>query len=130
MLAASLGGFLDATYLAAQHYLGTIPNCSIFSGCEEVLTSPYATIAGVPLALLGAIYYLAVFLTTVLYLDTKDHRYLKLAALFTTVGFLVSLALLYLQFFVIGSLCLYCLVSAGASLILFALGVIVLSKNP
>lgn len=130
MLAASFGGFLDATYLAAQHYLGTTPNCSIFSGCGEVLTSSYATVAGVPLALLGALYYLAVFLTTILYLDSEDRRYLKLAALFTIVGFLASLALLYLQLFVIGFLCFYCLISAAASTILFALGITVLSKNP
>jgi len=128
MLAASLGGFLDATYLAAQHYLGTTPNCSIFSGCEEVLTSSYAAVAGVPLALLGALYYLAVFLTIILYLDSKDRRYLKFAALFTIVGFLVSLALLYLQLFVIGFLCFYCLISAGTSAILFVLGIVVLRK--
>lgn len=130
MLVASLAGFLDATYLAAQHYLGTVPNCSIFSGCEEVLTSAYATVGGVPIALLGAGYYLTIFLIIVLYLESRDLRYLKPAALLTIIGFLTSLGLLYLQFFVLSSLCLYCLISATVSTILFALGATILSKNP
>src|SRR5579872_6247498 len=52
-------GFLDATYLTILHYKNTIPPCTLH-GCEVVLSSVFATIGGVPIALIGAGYYLVV----------------------------------------------------------------------
>jgi len=124
-LAVSFLGFLDATYLTAEHYLVEVPLCPLFGGCEKVLTSQYATVLGIPLGLLGMIYYLTVLILTIFYLDTKRTNPLKIAAFLSIVGIITSLVLLYLQIFVIGALCLYCLISAGSSIILFALGVTV-----
>lgn len=118
----SFAGFADAAYLTAYHFLDQIPACS-FGNCEKVLSSSYATIAGVPIALLGAFYYLALFLLVVAYLDTKRVNLLVLAARLTALGFLASLWLLYLQFFVLQAMCVYCMVSAGSSLLLFGVGV-------
>lgn len=125
-LVISLLGFLDATYLAIKHYLGTPINCSIFEGCEKVTTSQYAVIGGMPVALLGAIYYLAIFLLMVAYLDTKRETDLSFAARLTPVGFLASVWFIYLQLFVIKAICLYCVVSAAISTILFVLGLFVI----
>jgi len=47
-LALSFVGFLDASYLTAKHYLNFEIPCSILNGCEQVLTSQYATLFGVP----------------------------------------------------------------------------------
>lgn len=124
-LVVSFLGFLDATYLTAEHYLAGVPLCPLLGGCEKVLTSQYATVLGIPLGLLGMIYYLTVLILTVLYLDTKRINPLKIVALLSIVGIVTSLVLLYLQIFVIGALCLYCLISAGASTTLFVLGVAV-----
>ena len=52
-------GFLDATYLTIKHYQGVLPPCSV-SGCENVLTSRYATVGTLPISLLGSVYYLLV----------------------------------------------------------------------
>src|SRR3990167_745687 len=128
LVLASFLGFLDATYLTVEHYLGVIPPCSIINGCEKVLTSPYATVGGVPVALAGAVYYLAVFLLALAYLDTRNGRLMVVAAYLTPVGFLASLVLVYLQVFVIGALCLYCLVSAGLSAVLFGTGSLILLR--
>jgi len=125
-LIVSLLGFLDATYLTAKHYLGEAPACSMIEGCEKVLTSSYATVGRVPVALMGAFYYLAIFFLTVAYLDTKRKGLLYFTARLTMVGFLVSLGLIYLQLFVIKAICLYCLASAASSTVLFGLGVFVL----
>ncbi len=116
-------GFLDATYLTAEHYLGFGLNCSIINGCEEVTTSPYSVVMGFPVALYGAMYYLLLFLLGVMYLDSGKDIVLYFAMLFTPLGFFASLWFLYLQVFVIKALCLYCLVSAGTSTTLFALGI-------
>ena len=125
-IVVSLIGFLDATYLTTKHYLRTPINCSVFNGCEEVTTSKYSTVAGIPVALLGAIYYLTIFILGIAYVDTKKEALAYFAARLTLIGFIVSLWLVYLQFFVLHALCLYCLVSAVTSTTLFVLGFFVL----
>lgn len=122
----SFAGFLDATYLAVKHYLGTPINCSIFAGCEKVTTSQYATLLGIPVALLGAIYYLLILVLVIAYLDTTKERVLYFTARLTPIGFLASLWFLFLQLFVIKALCLYCVISALTSTTLFILGIILL----
>ncbi len=46
----ALCGVADAIYLTVHHYTGEKVPCSIVAGCEQVLTSSYAEIAGIPLA--------------------------------------------------------------------------------
>lgn len=122
LILVSLAGFLDATYLTAKHYLGTPIPCSILDGCDEVTTSQYSVIAGIPVALLGSLYYLTIFILSVAYADTKKEWFAYVASHLTAVGFLASLWFVYLQFFVLHALCLYCLFSAVTSTILFILG--------
>ena len=47
-------GLADALYLTIEHLAGRSVPCSVTGGCEEVLTSSYAVIAGIPLAAVGA----------------------------------------------------------------------------
>lgn len=117
-------GFLDATYLTALHYLNVIPPCIVTSGCETVLTSEYNTLFGIiPNALLGSLYYLTLFILAIISLEFAQRRALALTALLTPIGFLMSAYFVYLQLFVLKAICFYCMVSAAASMILFALGV-------
>lgn len=122
-------GFLDASYLTAEHYLGAPLPCSILDGCEEVTTSKYSTIWNVPVALLGAIYYSLIFFLAIAYLDTRRDSIIRLAAYLTPLGFLASAWFVYLQLFVIKALCLYCIISAVTSIILFILGMIMLKYH-
>jgi len=121
-------GFIDAAYLTVTHYRGLMPTCSLLHGCDAVLTSGFATLGFVPVALIGAIYYLTVFLLVFGYLDTDWLILLRAAAWLTVLGFLASLGFVYLQVFVIRALCQYCLLSALISTILFGLGMLVLKK--
>jgi len=116
--AISLLGFLDAVYLTTSHYTGHI-TCSVISGCQEVLVSQYSEIFGIPLALLGAGYYLFILINSLLYIDNQN-KYSKLVLSYIPIfGFLFSIYLIYLMFFVIEALCQYCLLSAGSSTLLF-----------
>lgn len=45
----ALVGVADSVYLTAHHYTAEPVPCSIIEGCEQVLTSGYAEIAGFPL---------------------------------------------------------------------------------
>jgi len=120
----SLIGFLDATYLTIQHYRGFGLDCGPLLECDAVMTSKYAVIGGIPLALLGSLYYLSIFLLTVAYYDRKHLYILSIIARLTILGFLVSLILIYLQAFIIRAFCFYCLLSALTSTGLFMLALI------
>ena len=53
----ALVGFADAAYLTATHYAGASVFCGASGGCETVLSSEFATLGPVPVALIGAVYY-------------------------------------------------------------------------
>ena len=114
-------GLVDASYLAAKHYSGTIPPCAIIKGCEAVTTSQYATIGGISVALLGAIYYLIVLIISIAIIDTGNNFLKKFLSRFSIIGLLASLWFISLQVFVLKALCLYCLVSAFSSISIFIL---------
>lgn len=129
LLAVAPLGFLDSAYLTVEHFLNRTPPCSVLRGCETVTTSSYSVIFGIPMALMGALYYLAIILALVYYLDAKKAWVLKWVSRFTAVGFLFSLYLVYLQLFVLHAICIYCMFSALSSTALFILGVIVLKSH-
>lgn len=127
-------GLIDASYLAAKHYSGTIPTCAIVKGCEAVTTSQYATIGlpavegGVSVALLGAIYYLIVLIISVVIIETKNDVLKKFLAGFSVIGLLASIWFISLQLFVLKALCLYCLVSAFSSTSIFITAIFLRKK--
>src|SRR5919106_2200945 len=108
----SLLGLADAIYLTVQHVTGQSVRCTIVSGCSEVLSSSYAVMAGVPLAMIGAAAYFSVFS-----LATLAAFGYRMAGMLLTplvlLMFLFSLWLIYLQAFVIGAWCQFCLLSAA-----------------
>ncbi len=128
VLVIAVLGFADASYLTIEHFKGTIPPCSIVSGCETVLTSSYSIVFGMPVSLLGAIYYLIIAVGTFAYLDTKKTAILKWTLAITIFGLIMSLWFIFLQAFIIKAWCLYCLGSAATSIALFVMANIVFKK--
>ncbi len=123
----ALLGFTDASFLTIEHYQNRIPPCTT-SGCETVLTSDYSSLFGIPVALLGAIYYLIITIGLFAHIEGKHEPSLRAVLLLTFFGFIMSMWFVYAQAFLIHSYCLYCLGSATISTILFASAVIVLKK--
>jgi uncharacterized membrane protein len=119
----ALIGLADSLYLTIEHVTGQSVRCTITSGCSEVLSSPYAVVRGVPLALIGSIAYFTVFTLATL----AAFQYKLAGKLLTPViglMFLTTLWLLYLQAFVIGHYCQFCLLSALVTVTLTILVVI------
>ena len=113
----SLAGLADSIYLTIEHISGRSVKCTIVSGCSEVLSSPYATVGGFPLALIGAAAYFSVFsLATLAAFEYKLAG--TLLTLLVALMFLTTLWLFYLQAFVIGHFCQFCLLSAVVTTIL------------
>lgn len=123
-LAISFIGFLDASYLTVSHYTGAELSCSLTDGCGQVTSSEYSVIFGVPLALLGLLYYLSIFILSFLYLDIKKPEIFEFIRPLTVAGLLASIWFVYLQLYVIEAICQYCMLSAITSTILFILGMI------
>jgi len=113
----ALLGLADAIYLTVEHVTGQSVRCTIITGCSEVLSSSYAVVAGVPLALIGAAGYFGAF--SLATLAVFGYRFAATLLMPLTVAmFLVSLWLIYLQAFVIHAFCQFCLFSALITLLL------------
>jgi uncharacterized membrane protein len=111
-------GFADATFLTIEHYMNAIPPCAIGS-CEQVLTSTFSSIWGIPVALLGVIYYFVIVVLLFAYFESRKHIFLKIALFTTIFGLFASIWFVCVQLFVIHAICQYCMVSAMTSTILF-----------
>jgi uncharacterized membrane protein len=108
----ALVGLVDASYLTVEHLSGRNVRCMIVTGCDEVLQSRYATVAGhIPVASLGALAYFTVFsLLTLAIFGYAGAR--RLVAPVVALMFLATVWFVYLQAFVIRAYCVYCLLSA------------------
>lgn len=116
----SLVGLGDSIYLTIEHISGRSVRCTIVAGCSTVLSSPYASFRGVPLALIGAVAYFTVFsLATLAAFGYQLAG--KLLVFVIAAMLLMSLWLFYLQAFVIEAYCQFCLLSALVTLVLSVL---------
>lgn len=113
LLLFSIAGFFDSAYLTILHYKDTIPPCNIAKGCETVLTSQFSTIAGIPVALIGSLYFL--FLIFVV-LNGKFFKYFKF---FAFLGVVASAYFFSTQAFILKAFCQYCILSEVIILTIF-----------
>src|SRR5215213_8638766 len=90
----SVFGIADALYLTIEHVTGQSVRCTIISGCSEVLSSPYAVVAGIPLAAIGAAAYFTVFSLAILALFGYPRVATLLRAVVITM-FAISVWLIY-----------------------------------
>jgi uncharacterized membrane protein len=107
--ALALVGAGIAAYLTWVHYAELEPFCVGGGGaCERVQSSPYADLAGVPVAVLGLAGYLAILASLALpgQAGRSATAFLALAGL----GF--SAYLTYLELAVIDAICQWCVASA------------------
>lgn len=115
-------GFSDSAYLTYEHFMKILPPCStnfFLFECGKVLRSSYSIFFGMPLALWGLFFY-SLLLILILFFrfeKRKEIRYIFL--LLATLGFTVSVYLVYLQVFIIKNICLFCMISAINSALLF-----------
>lgn len=123
----ALVGLGDSIYLTIKHFTGEQVPCSIVHGCEQVLTSSYAEIAGFPLAIFGAAAYFAAFALAIL--TAFGNRLMwKLFGVQVILMAIFTAWLIYLQAFVIEAFCQFCLLSAGTTLTLLI--IYIFSKTP
>ncbi len=113
-------GLVDSIYLTVHHFTAEPVPCSLIEGCDQVLTSSYAEIGGIPLAFFGAAAYFVAFALAVM-TAFGDERTWKIFGVQVTLMALFSAWLIYVQAAIIGAFCQFCLISAMTTLILFGL---------
>jgi uncharacterized membrane protein len=102
VVSAVLGAAV-ASYLTVVHYTHTSPICTS-GGCEKVQKSSYAELAGVPVALLGLVAYLALIGTAAV----RGVNAALAGAVVALVGVAFSGYLLWAQLSRIHALCQWC----------------------
>lgn len=129
IIVLALVGFADSTFLLAKRLSGgPIPCVLGFTGCDTVSKSPYSVLLGIPLSAYGMVFYLGIGMLGLLYLDTKNALFARLLLPATALGFAMSAYFIYVQKFLIKAFCVYCILSAIISTILFCLGLMVHGK--
>ena len=107
----ALAGLADSAYLTVHHLTAEPVPCTIVAGCETVLTSSYAQIGDIPLAAFGAVAYFVAFSLALLAAYGNKITW-TLFGIQVAIMSLFTLWLLYLQGYVIGAFCQFCLISA------------------
>jgi uncharacterized membrane protein len=127
-----LFGLGVATYLTLTHFDSSVPlSCPAgggFVNCAKVTTSPQSEIFGIPVAVLGLVYFLPMLALNVPAAWRSVDRRVHLARLaLAVVGIGMVLYLVSAELFVIGNLCLWC---TSVHVVTFLLFVVVVTSTP
>lgn len=134
MIAIATVGAIGTAYLTYEKLVGGQVACPT-SGCQEVLTSPYASVFGQPLTIFGFLGYfsMGLFAAAPLFINAETQRELRntleqWSGLFLFLGgtamMVFSGYLMFLLATVIQTVCIYCMASAVMSTSLFVLSLI------
>lgn len=127
-LGLTVAGIAVATYLTIAHYTtSAVLACSDkgFVNCAQVTTSQWSEIAGIPVALLGLAYFVAMVpLNLPAAWRSPDPRIHQARLALAVVGMAFVLWLVYAEFVLIRAICLYCTVVHVLTFALFVLVVL------
>src|SRR5688500_4833053 len=129
MIVLALGGLLAASASSWVHLklltqAGYVSPCDVNAtvSCTQAYLSPYGSLFGVPVAILGAIWF-AVVLALLFSAPSGTPAFRENAGAYvfalSTIGLAVVLYLGYASFFILGALCLLCIASYVAVIGLF-----------
>lgn len=114
-------GLANSAYLAKQEASGEPLICTIqnLSGCNIVTASEYSKLFGIPLAQYGILFYGVLFVLAALELVLFDRLLRRVLQTIASIGVLFSLYFVFVQMFLIGAFCIYCLASAVIAFLIF-----------
>lgn len=115
-------GALVSAYLTWVHYSGDLALCIGVGGCESVQGSRFAVAGGVPVALIGLGGFALIFALAVLRLRHAPPVWADVAIFAVSVAAVVYVSYLtYVELFVLGAVCPWCVAVAVCSMLVLAL---------
>ncbi len=133
MAAIAVVGAIATAHMTVAKLAGNPLACP-GNGCDKVLSSPYASIGGIPLSALGFLAYLSILVLAIAPLllsrqkpeqrQRLDELSWQLLFVGTTGMAVFSSYMVYVMIFKVQALCIYCLGSAFLSLSLFIISLV------
>lgn len=131
ILPLSVLGLVSSIYLVMLHFSPELSDvCKLGESfdCDKVNKSSYSEIFGIPVAILGALYYILITVISSIFLfKDKLLSNVNMLDLFnalffiTTIGLLFSVYLTYHEAFTLKTYCIFCVVQQIAILIIWCL---------
>lgn len=115
LLLLAVAGLGISSYLTYTHWADATIACTGFESCEAVNNSDYAEMVGIPVAFLGALFYLALIAAALAWLWLRPQGPAWPAMAFWGLAFggtLYSAYLTYVELFVLEAICIWCAASA------------------
>ncbi len=122
-LLASIIGAAASAYLLVEYLTGQPGVCLTGSGCDLVRASAFAYPLGIPTPLIGLVFYVVAAWLVLRTLASGQIAGIApgtALVILSVAGAIASMTLTALEAFVIRAFCTWCLVQAGASLVLLA----------
>jgi uncharacterized membrane protein len=108
MAAIAIAGVVISAYLTVVKLSGGQPYCGPIVGCETVNTSPYSSIFGIPVALIGMAASGAILAGVLSWYQNGSRNGLLLAYGLGLASLPILAYLTYLELFVIHAVCVWC----------------------
>jgi uncharacterized membrane protein len=123
-LVLAVAGVGVASYLTYAHYTSAsvlaCPDSGGVINCAKVTTSKYSHILGIPVALLGLVYFVGMIPLLLPAAWRSTNPYIRLGRLGASiVGVGMILWLIYAELFLIKNICIYCTAVHGLTFLLF-----------
>ena len=133
-LALAVAGLLVSAYLTVEHYSSSTtlacPETGVVN-CVKVTTSSYSTLAGVPVALLGLLFFAAMTLLCTPAAWRRSSPWLDRARLAGAIaGVAMVVYLVWAELFRIDAICLWCTVVHVLTVALFAVLALAAALRP
>lgn len=125
-------GFLIAGYIHVTKKNASPLVCPLEGSCDAVIHSDQSSLFGIPVELLGAVYYALMGTVYIFFFlfPSELHEWFPYSLLVVTaLAFLFSLYLTAVQAFVLKHWCTWCLFSAGICVMMFLITVIVMKEE-
>lgn len=121
VLILSFLGIADSWYLYQSAITDTALSCDLGSGldgCNVVAQSAYSRLFGVPLGLYGVGFFALTFVLASSLGVVSSRRLYQLLLAVSAFGVATSAVFMFIQFFLIKALCIYCILSALITVLL------------
>lgn len=123
---SAINGFGVAFYIYSIKKQHKELVCPIGSDCNVVINSKYSKFLGISLEYFGMFYYALIFSSYIILIFAPNflsELFLYVLIMFTIGAFLFSLYLLFVQAFILQQWCIWCLLSATLSIVIFIISI-------